>query len=176
MRRGARHEQAPRSPRRPTGRRVAPTKPTDAILYFAYGSNLDILQMRTRCEGARLAARAVLPDYVLAFGGFSRRWNGPVASVIGRPGKYVEGLLYRLPRPDLRVLDRFEGCPTRYRRVRRLVVDENGRQRKAQVYLQPIDGFTFGAPPSEYFEVLWHAYSRLGFDPWPLALAARRRP
>ena len=176
LHRGTRRKQEQRPTRSSASRDSSPRKPTGPVLYFAYGSNLDVLQMHARCEGARLAARAVLPDYVLAFGGFSRRWNGPVASVIGRPGKYVEGLLYRLPRPDLRVLDRFEGCPTRYRRVRRLVVDENGRQRKAQVYLQPVDGFAFGTPPSEYFEVLWHAYSRLGFDPWPLALAARRRP
>ena len=174
--RGGRREQEPRAPRSATDRAPAPRKPTGLVTYFAYGSNLDVLQMHARCAGARLAARAVLPDYALAFGGFSRRWNGPVASVIRRPGKHVEGLLYRLPRPDLRALDRFEGCPTRYRRVRRFVVDENGRQRKAQVYLQPVDGFAFGAPPSEYFDILWHAYSRLGFDPWPLALAARRRP
>jgi hypothetical protein len=52
------------------------------VLYFAYGSNLDDEQMRSRCASAQPVARAVLPNYALAFGGFSHRWDGAVASVV----------------------------------------------------------------------------------------------
>ena len=142
---------------------------------FSYGSNLDEGQMRSRCPSARAESCAVLLNYALAFGGFSHRWGGAVASVVRAPGARVEGLLYRLDEADLRVLDRFEGHPFSYERVLKVVVDEHGRRRRAQVYLQPEDGFEAWAPPSGYVGVLWRAYARLGFDTGPLALAAGRR-
>ena len=77
------------------------------VLYFAYGSNLDDEHMRSRCASAQPVARAVLPNYALAFGGFSHRWDGAVASVVRARGARVEGLLYRLDDADLRSLDRF---------------------------------------------------------------------
>jgi len=64
------------------------------VLYFAYGSNLDDEQMRSRCASAQPVARAVLPNYALAFGGFSHRWDGAVASVVRARGARVEGLIY----------------------------------------------------------------------------------
>lgn len=146
------------------------------VLYFAYGSNLDDEQMRLRCASARAVARAVLPNYALAFGGFSHRWDGAVASVVRARGARVEGLLYRLDDVDLRALDRFEGHPFAYERVVKLVLDEHGQRRRATTYLQPEDGFEPWAPQPGYFRVLWRAYARLGFDVAPLATAAGVEP
>lgn len=146
------------------------------VLYFAYGSNLDDAQMRARCANARVVARAVLPNHVLAFGGFSHRWGGAVASVVRAKGARVEGLLYRLDNVDLRALDRFEGHPFAYERVTKMVLDEHGRRRRATTYLQPEDSFEAWTPPQGYFDVLWRAYGRLGFDFEPLARAAGVEP
>src|SRR5689334_9259933 len=71
------------------------------VIVFAYGSNLDDQQMRSRCASAQIEARAVLPNHALAFGGFSQRWGGAVASIVPEPGAHVEGLLYRITSPDL---------------------------------------------------------------------------
>ena len=142
------------------------------VLYFAYGSNLDDDQMRSRCPSARVVARAVLPNYALAFGGFSHRWGGAVASVVRAKGARVEGLLYELNEGDLRALDRFEGHPFSYERVLKLVLDQHGHRRRVTTYLQPEDGFEAWAPPQGYFGVLWRAYGRLGFDFASLARAA----
>jgi hypothetical protein len=141
------------------------------VLVFAYGSNLDDEQMRSRCAGARVEARAALPNYALAFGGFSRRWGGAVASVVPEPGSRVEGLLYCLPMSDLLELDRHEGRPFAYQRIVKRVKDEHGRRRRAHVYWQPADVFEPSLPQPDYFRVLWHAYGRLGFDVAPLAIA-----
>ena len=146
------------------------------VLYFAYGSNLDDAQMCARCAGARIVGRAVLPNYALVFGGFSHRWGGAVASVVRAKGACVEGLVYELGSVDLRALDRFEGHPFAYERVIRWVRDESGRRRRVMTYLQPEDGFEAWTPPLGYFTVLWHAYSRLGFDVEPLARAAGVSP
>lgn len=145
----------------------------ERALYFAYGSNLDPRQMRARCPGADVAGRAVLANHTLAFGGFSRRWGGAVATVLrARRGGHVEGLLYLLPRTDLLALDGFEGCPYFYRRRTLLVADEHGRDRRAQVYLLPGDGFVPWAPQAGYLRVLRRGYKRLGFDLGSLAAAA----
>ena len=37
--------------------------------YIAYGSNLNIPQMRMRCPGARIIGTSVIPDYELLFKG-----------------------------------------------------------------------------------------------------------
>lgn len=140
------------------------------VIYFAYGSNLSTRQMRARCATARVEARAVLRHHALAFDGFSARWGGPVATLVPARGAEVEGLLYRLQPADLRALDRHEGHPFVYERVRLLVTDEHGRRRHAEVYLQPGTRGTM-APPARYARVLRRAYKRLGFDTTRLAAA-----
>jgi gamma-glutamylcyclotransferase len=142
------------------------------VLYFAYGSNLDEAQMRERCPAAQRVARATLRGHVLTFGGFSHKWNGAVASVRRARGAEVAGLLYAIDPDTLQLLDRFEGYPFAYERVVRYVVDEHGRRRRAQVYLQPEDGFEPWSPRPEYLAVLVRAYRRLGFSRRSLAAAA----
>ncbi|WP_426747457.1 gamma-glutamylcyclotransferase [Myxococcus faecalis] len=134
------------------------------MLYFAYGSNLDLAQMRTRCPGATVEARATLPGHTLVFGGYSHSWGGAVASLQRVRGAHVEGLLYRLTPEDVRALDAFEGHPFVYKRAVRLVTDMAGRRRRAQVYLMPEASFKPWAPAIRYFKVLWRAYERLGFN------------
>jgi gamma-glutamylcyclotransferase len=141
------------------------------VLVFAYGSNLDARQMRARCASARIEARAVLPNHALAFGGFSRRWGGAVASVVPEPGGRVEGLLYLIAPSDLCQLDRHEGTPFTYERISKLVTDERGRRRRAQLYRQSAANFDPWLPQPDYFRVLLLAYERLGFDFAPLATA-----
>lgn len=139
-------------------------------LYFAYGSNLDAAQMRRRCLMSALSGPATLDGWRLAFGGHSRTWGGPVATVVRDRGERVDGLLYAVPPDELAILDRCEGHPFCYRRKLLLVTDETGQRRRAHVYVLPI---AEEAPPApDYFGVLWEAYRRLGFDHEPLAAAA----
>ena len=132
-------------------------------LVFAYGSNLDRAQMRHRCPGAVRVARATMSGYRLAFTGYSRTWQGPVATIIPEPGALVEGVLYRLAPGELRVLDRYEGHPRSYRRHRRIVRDARGQRHRAHVYVLPPDG-ELASPSMPYLSVIWRAYQRLGFD------------
>jgi gamma-glutamylcyclotransferase (GGCT)/AIG2-like uncharacterized protein YtfP len=142
------------------------------VLIFSYGSNLDEAQMRRRCPTARLAGRARLRGHALTFGGYSLRWGGAVASVRRARGAVVEGLLYELDEEAVRRLDRFEGCPMAYERVLRYPVDDHGRRRRAQVYIQPEAGFEPWHPATEYLAVILRAYKRLGFDRKALGDAA----
>jgi len=134
-------------------------------VYFAYGSNLDAEQMRSRCPSAVCSGLARLPDHRLAFAGRSRLWDGGgVATVIEAPGESVDGRLWALSRADLERLDRFEGHPTWYRR-RPLDVEElkGSVQREAWVYVKP--RAELRAPSSRYIDQLRRAYAELELDP-----------
>ena len=135
-------------------------------LTFAIGSNLAPSQMQRRCPGCRIVSRAVLPGYRLAFGGWSKRWGGPVATVVPAPGHSVPGVVYWLSDADLISLDRFEGVPRVYRRFTAQVVARGERVLHAEVYRLEAPP---GARPSEaYAAVLRAMYAAWGFDPKPL--------
>lgn len=153
------------------------SKSDTTVLYFAYGSNLDGAQMRSRCPSARKAGNAVLLGYAIAFGGWSSRWNGAVASVKPVLGSHVEGLLYRIEASDLLRLDLFEGCPTAYCRLRKNVLDDSDKRRRAHVYMQTPEYFGDQALPSKrYFDVILREYKRNGFKVGALAAAIGARP
>jgi hypothetical protein len=79
------------------------------MLYFAYGSNLDPDQMRTRCPESRVVGLAALPDHRLTFPLHSESWGGGAAGVSHAHGSTVWGVLYELSESDLASLDRHEG-------------------------------------------------------------------
>lgn len=90
--------------------------------YFAYGSNLDPVQMRARCPASSFLAVARLPDHALAFTRFAPRRGCGVADVVASPGSEVWGVVYDLTEADGRRLDGFEGYRSErarnaYRRV-----------------------------------------------------------
>lgn len=142
------------------------------MLTFAYGSNLDGDQMRARCPSARPLGRARLAGHALAFGGYSGRWGGAVASVVRAPGRAVEGVLYALSAADLGALDAFEGVPWVYERVARAVTGDDGTRRRAFVYALRAPGHVPTRPSPRYLAVVGRAYERWCFDPAPLVRAA----
>jgi len=79
------------------------------MFYFAYGSNMNPVQIRERCPGHRVIGIAQLPDHEIAFPLYSNRWNSGVASAQPRHGAVVWGVLYELTDEDVASLDRFEG-------------------------------------------------------------------
>lgn len=115
--------------------------------------------------------RAYLRNHGLAFSGFSGRWGGAVATVVRRTSRTLAGALYLLEPDDVERLDRFEGCPTSYRRCRRLVTTERGERRMATIYLQTRRP-DYAPPSPSYFKTIMGAYRRFGFDENPLRLAS----
>lgn len=86
--------------------------------YFAYGSNLDVTQMRRRCPSAETLGVGILRDYRLAFSRFSRTRGCGVADIVACDGEAVWGLVYDISEDDLTgSLDRYEGYPSNYTRL-----------------------------------------------------------
>ena len=96
------------------------------MLIFAYGSNMDPVQMRQRCPGAETVGNGVLRDHRLCFPRLSDRRGCGVSSVEPAAGHEVWGVVYRLDAADLAALDGFEGYradrPAQDNRYNRLAI------------------------------------------------------
>ena len=103
------------------------------MYYFAYGSNLNRKQMQERCPDSKPIFSAILPNYKLAFIGWSRQWRGGVASIKAVRGGKVRGAIYDVSEECLRRLDKYE---TGYNRLKVTVFDEDGTPVEAITYIK----------------------------------------
>lgn len=78
-------------------------------LYFAYGSNMSLRQMRKRCPAAQRVGIGMLANHVLAFTRFAQGRRCGVADVLPHPSQDVWGVLFEVNSTDLRSLDASEG-------------------------------------------------------------------
>ncbi|MEF8832703.1 MAG: gamma-glutamylcyclotransferase family protein [Candidatus Thermoplasmatota archaeon] len=85
---------------------------SDTVEYFAYGSNLSKEQMKDRGIAVEDTEIVELPEWELAFTIYSDAWKGGVGDIIPDPKKRVEGVVYTIPKDDLKNLDHYEGRKT----------------------------------------------------------------
>jgi len=130
-------------------------------------------QMARRCPQAELVGAGMLHKYRLCFSGHSALWGGPVANAVRDPEAQLAGALWRLSNRDLAALDGFEGHPWVYRRCTRLVLDAQGRRRRAQVYLK-VRVECVKSPTRAYLRTIEQGYLALGFEVESLLCAAKR--
>ena len=76
--------------------------------YIAYGSNLNVQQMRWRCPGARIIGTSELKDYRLLFKGSK---TGSYLTIEPEMGYTVPVAVWEVSAEDERALDRYEGYP-----------------------------------------------------------------
>jgi cation transport regulator ChaC len=82
----------------------------DKVLIFAYGSNMDLEQMRERCPNSDLAwFVAEARGWKLCFPRYSEKRNGGVGSIDKQDRSSVWGVVFSVDRRDLDRLDRREG-------------------------------------------------------------------
>ena len=105
--------------------------------YAAYGSNLNILQMRYRCPSARVIGVAEISDYRLLFKGSK---TGAYLTIEKQKGSVVPVGIWEVSEADERSLDRYEGFPNFYYKTE-MNLDIKGirtgkiRRRKCFVYI-----------------------------------------
>lgn len=105
--------------------------------YAAYGSNLNILQMRYRCPSARVIGVAEISDYRLLFKGSK---TGAYLTIEKQKGSVVPVGIWEVSESDERSLDRYEGFPNFYYKTE-MSLDIKGirtgkiRRRKCFVYI-----------------------------------------
>lgn len=135
-----------------------------SMFYFAFGSNMDPLQMKKRCPGATFIGTAQLPNHELSFGGFSFTRGGAVATLRKQKGSVVPGILWNIPNHEVPILDRFEGAPFQYKR-RPVGVNLMGpKKRRITVETYFLSEETEGDPTSDYWQQIRAVYVRHGWD------------
>lgn len=89
--------------------------PSTSVWYFAYGSNLNVEQMKERVGEWKLSKRALVRNYRLVFNHHSKKWQGYTANLLptGRFEDVVYGVVYHLTLEQLGKLQAHEGvAPT----------------------------------------------------------------
>jgi len=79
------------------------------VIYFAFGSNMDPVQMAERCPSHRAVGRGVLPGHRLCFPRRSPVRRCGTAGLSPAAGHVIWGVLYELDRSDLERLHQAEG-------------------------------------------------------------------
>ena len=78
------------------------------MFYFAYGSNMCLRRMRSRCPDCKYLGAAFLRGYKVV--------PHLYADLTKAKNKTAGGVLYQITEKDLAALDRFEGYPNIYTR------------------------------------------------------------
>lgn len=97
----------------------------EKLLYFAYGSNMNLDQMAFRCPDAEVVGVVRVDDYRLTFCG---NGSAGVATILPQVGSHVDGVLWRISQEDEKSLDFYEGYPRLYGKESLEVTDSNGQK------------------------------------------------
>ena len=105
--------------------------------YIAYGSNLNVRQMKYRCPTARIIGTSVIKDYELLFKGSK---TGSYLTIEKKKGEQVPVVIWETKESDELALDRYEGCPQFYYKTEMYlpikgIKSKKIRIRKAYVYI-----------------------------------------
>ena len=141
----------------------------DKRYYIAYGSNLNVRQMRMRCPSARIIGTASLKDYELLFKGSQ---TGSYLTVEKKLGSTVPVAVWEVTAQDEKALDRYEGFPSFYYK-KELTLPIKGirtgkvRNRRVFVYIMHEER-SIGIPSIPYMQTCLEGYDDFGFNRQPL--------
>lgn len=133
--------------------------------YIAYGSNLNIRQMKMRCPSARIIGTSEVPNYELLFKGSK---TGSYLTIEPKGNSTVPVAVWEVTQKDELALDRYEGFPAFYYKAE-MVLPIKGirtgrvRQRRVFVYIMHEDR-PIGVPSVYYLRTCLEGYDDFGFD------------
>lgn len=133
--------------------------------YIAYGSNLNVPQMRMRCPSARIIGTSEIPNYRLLFKGSQ---TGSYLTIEPFQGASVPVTAWEVTEDDERALDRYEGFPRFYYKAEmklpiKGIRSARVRTRDTFVYIMHEDRLC-GIPSRFYMETCLEGYRAFGFD------------
>jgi len=133
--------------------------------YLAYGSNLNLYQMKRRCPKAIPIGTAFIEGYELLFKGSK---TGSYLTIEECEGSKVPVAVWKVEDSDEMNLDAYEGYPTFYYKKEMEIeyqglVSKKSRKVKAFVYIMHEDR-KLGVPSNYYVDVCADGYTSFGFD------------
>ena len=132
---------------------------------LAYGSNLNIPQMRHRCPTAKIIGTAEIKDYELLFKGSK---TGSYLTIEPKKGATVPVAVWEVKQGDEANLDIYEGAPRFYYKKDMQIkcrYRKSGKTRtiSAFVYIMHEDR-QLGVPSAYYVNTCLNGYDSFGFD------------
>ena len=138
----------------------------DIRYYAAYGSNLNIQQMTSRCPGAKIVGTAALQDHRLLC---RDGQTGVYLTVELSPGHAVPLGIWSVTAAHEAILDDYERFPALYhkREYRLPVTDLNsGEIRDLDVFIYIMhETYPYGVPAQSYVTACLSGYRDFGFAP-----------
>lgn len=133
--------------------------------YIAYGSNLNIRQMKMRCPSARIIGTSEVPNYELLFKGSK---TGSYLTIEPKENSTVPVAVWEVTQKDELALDRYEGFPAFYYKAEMMLPIKGirtgkVRQRRVFVYIMHEDR-PIGVPSVYYLRTCLEGYDDFGFD------------
>lgn len=134
------------------------------MFHFGYGSNLSIQFVKEKLiPNAKFVMKGYLPNFEVQFPFWSEDAQGGYSGIMEAPGELVQGALYEVTQQELLALDYMDVYKGLYRRQTYLVLGEDGKFHKADLYrvIDPQGPF----PPSRaYVEIMLTGARDLGLD------------
>ena len=130
-----------------------------AKLYVAYGSNLNMVQMHSRCPTAEFVGTGVIQDYELQFKGSVHNAH---ATIVPKAGSSVPVGIWTIGETDERRLDVYEGYPSYYFKQDIPVQMEDGTLTGMVYIMDP--RMDFGNPSKSYYDIVRQGYADCGLD------------
>lgn len=128
------------------------------MLYFAYGSNMNVESMMLRCPSARPMGPAVAPGFRLVF--------RQVADIVPAVDSCVYGALWSITKRCEDALDRYEGVAVEFYRKDSINVSDDATDlqslRPALVY--KMNSTIYSMPDRRYFDVVKAGYRDFGWS------------
>src|SRR5690554_3570129 len=129
---------------------------------LAYGSNLNVDDMKKRCPDAKIIGKGILMDHRLLFKGEEKN---AYLTIEKKEGSMVPVGLWRLTPEDEAALDEYEEYPLMYDKVELPVTDEQGEVVFAMAYVMRKefeDNRQFNLPSSDYLQTVIEGYRNFG--------------
>ena len=124
-------------------------------LYFSYGMNTNLTQMRLRCPQARCLGKAVLQHYKFEF-----KTHATVTPVFDQQ---TEGVLWEITPECEASLDKLEAYPDYYNKII-VWANHHGAMVSCMLYLMyPAEPYNY--PSNIYLDMLHAGYSANGLNP-----------
>ena len=132
--------------------------------YIAYGSNLNVSQMKVRCPEATIAGTTELHGYELLYKGSK---TGAYLTIEEKKGGRVPVAIWEVSTADEQRLDRYEGFPTFYykRDFKLAITTPQGEKKKVKAFAYIMHEERHLATPHwTYIECCREGYADFGFD------------
>lgn len=127
--------------------------------YIAYGSNLNIPQMESRCPSASVHAVGRIPDYRLEFKALG---TYAYATIEPCKGDYVPVVIWKISTQDEHNLDRYEGFPTHYYKED-FIVEAGNKTLHGMVYIMN-ENAVYRVPSRQNFQTVLEGYRSFGLE------------